>query len=234
MSERPLLPAVALDAAGLNRQHVFELAALPADLRATLGDCTGFRQLILIGHGGRRLWEAVQAAGPRGDHPIDDYSVRAVTVWLAAAAPGAAFRFVYPGTAPVPLQRLGKLAGWHHAAPFVVGVDSEWGPWWAYRAALLADTGFRPSQPVDRDSPCAGCASRPCIAACPAGAMDDGDFALATCLAFRRRPASPCALTCLARVACPVGTGHRYDAAQLAHSYGQSLAMLPPATPTPA
>jgi hypothetical protein len=232
MSERPLLPAGQLDAAGLNRQHVFDLAALPPDLRATLGDSAGFRQLILIGHGGRRLWERLQAAGPRGEHPVDDYSVRTVTAWLAAVAPGAAFRFLYPGDAPLPLQQLGRLAGWHHAAPFMVGVDAQWGPWWAYRAAVLADTGFRPSPPVDRESPCQACAGRPCATACPAGAMDDGHFALATCLAFRRRPASPCALTCLARIACPVGTKHRYDPAQLAHSYGRSLAMLPPAATT--
>lgn len=232
MSERPLLPAAPLDAAGLNRQHVFDLDALPADVRATLGDCSGFRQLILVGHGGRRLWERLQAVGPRGEHPVDDYSVRTVTAWLATAAPGAAFRFLYPGDAPVPLQQLGRLAGWHHAAPFMVGVDAGWGPWWAYRAAVLADTGFRPSQTVDRSSPCAACADRPCVVGCPAGAMNAGTFALDVCLDFRRRPGSACALTCLAREACPVGAGHRYDPAQLAHSYGRSLAMLqPPITP---
>jgi hypothetical protein len=118
------------------------------------------------------------------------------------------------------------LAGWHHAAPFMVGVDITWGPWWAYRAALLADSDFCASGAVDRTSPCAGCAKRPCISACPAGAMDAGHFALESCLAFRRQAASPCAFTCLAREACPVGAEHRYDAAQLRHSYGQSLSML--------
>lgn len=226
MSEHPLLPAAMLDAAGLNRQHIFDLADLPTGIATTLGDTTGFRQLILIGHGGRRLWERVCAERSVSEHPIDEFVVRTVTAWFGAVAPGRALRIVYPGPTPVGLQQLGLLAGWHHPAPFMVGVDAEWGPWWAYRAAVLADTGFRASQPVDRDSPCLACASRPCIAACPAGAMDDGDFALATCLAFRRRAASPCALTCLARLACPVGAEHRYDPAQLAHSYGQSLALL--------
>jgi hypothetical protein len=231
MSERPRLPVASLDAAGLNRQHVFDLGDLPADVVATFGDVAGFRQLILLAHGGRRLWDCVLAAGDGGRHPVDDYVRGVVHGWSAATLAGRRTRLLYPGEAPVPLQRLGKLAGWHRPAPFMVGVDPEWGPWWAYRAALLADSDFCPSPPVDRASPCAGCAARPCIAACPAGAMDDGRFALETCLAFRRRAASPCAFTCLAREACPVGAEHRYDAAQLRHSYGQSLALVRPASP---
>ena len=232
MSERPLLPSATLDAAGLNRQHVFDIADLPAEVAATLGDTTGFRQLILIAHGGRGLWDCIQAAGQAGEHPVDDYAVGIIRRWCADALPGRRTRLLYPGDAPVPLQRLGILAGWHHAAPFMVGVDITWGPWWAYRAALLADSDFCASRAVDRASPCAGCAKRPCISACPAGAMDAGRFALETCLAFRRQTASPCAFTCLARAACPVGAEHRYDAAQLRHSYGQSLTLARPAAAT--
>ena len=225
MSERALLPTAALDLAGLNRQHVFDLAALPDDVIATCSDVTGYRQLILLAHGGRRLWERVQASGSGDEHPVDTYVEDVVRRWCADTLPGRRTRLLYPGAAPVPLQRLGALAGWHHAAPFMVGVDPQWGPWWAYRAALLADSDFCPSRAVDRTAPCAGCADKPCIAACPAGAMDEGRFALATCLAFRRRSDSPCAFTCLAREACPVGAEHRYDAAQLRHSYGQSLTL---------
>jgi hypothetical protein len=231
MSDHLPLPAAALDAAGLNRQHVFDLADLPADVTATLGDTTRFRQLILIGHGGRRLWEQVCAEGSDSEHPIDDFVVRTLTAWFGEVAPGRAFRIIYPGATAVGLQRLGLLAGWHHPAPFMVGIDPGWGTWWAYRAAIVADTGFRPSPAVDRNNPCAGCGDRPCVAACPAGAMDGGRFALPRCLDYRRRPDSACTFTCLARVACPVGSDHRYEPAQLAHSYGRSLAMLQECTP---
>lgn len=231
MNERPLFPAAMLDAAGLNRQHVFDLGDLPADVAVTCGDIAGFRQLILLAHGGRRLWDCVQAAGSGGEHPVDDYVSGIVQRWTADNLPGCRTRLLYPGAAPVPLQRLGKLAGWHQPAPFMVGIDPEWGPWWAYRAALVADSNFRPSAPVDRASPCASCAHQPCVTACPAGAMDDGRFALEACLAFRRRAASPCAFTCLARVACPVGAEHRYDTSQLRHSYGQSLTLAHGITP---
>jgi hypothetical protein len=231
MSERPLLPSAALDLAGLNRQHVFDIADLPGDVTATCGELGGFRQLILLAHGGRLLWQRVQAAGTVGEHPVDTYVADVVRRWCADTLPGRRTRLLYPGEAPVPLQRLGALAGWHHAAPFMIGVDPQWGPWWAYRAVLLADSDFRASRAVDRAPPCAGCADQPCIAACPAGAMDDGRFALATCLAFRRRAASPCAFTCLAREACPAGAEHRYDAGQLRHSYGQSLTLAGTAAP---
>ena len=46
------------------------------------------------------------------------------------------------------------------------------------------------------------------------------------CIAQRLRADSACALTCPARLACPVGPEHRYSSAQMAHSYGISLAML--------
>ena len=226
MSERPPLPAAFLADAGLNRQHVFDLAALPDDVLATLGDAAGFRQLLLVGHGGRRLWERVRTANIGGRHPIDDYTVRTLARWFSECVPGRHYRILYPGPAPVGLQRLGTLAGWHNASPFMVGVDAVWGSWFAYRAALLADTDFRPSPPVDHTSPCLGCTAKPCIAGCPAGALADAKLALERCVAWRRQADSPCAFTCLARLACPAGAEHRYDEAQMRHSYGISLAML--------
>ena len=137
-----------LDAAGLNRQHVFNLADLPADLVAPLAPAAHERQLILFGHAGRRLWECVQAEGIRSAHPIDEYSVRTVAHWLAQALPTAQTRRLYPGTQPIGLQRLGAIAGWHHAAPFMVGIDPVWGSWFAYRVAILADTDLPASAPL--------------------------------------------------------------------------------------
>lgn len=226
MSERPIFPADALNAAGLNRHFVFDLAALPAAEKATLGDTTDFRQLILLGHGGRRLWERVKASGITSEHPIDDYTVRTVENWLADRLPGKAFRIIYPGEQPVGLQELGKLAGWHHASPFMIGVDHEWGSWYAYRAVVLCDSDFRPFFPVDRGNPCITCVGQPCISACPADALAGGEFNLERCSRFRLAADSPCAVGCLARIACPVAPGHRYDDDQIRHSYQRSLAML--------
>lgn len=224
-------PGAALARAGLNRHAVFDLAQLPAAIRATLGPAaapeTGFRQLLLLGHAGKALWEAVRQAGGAGPDPIDDYTQRTIADWFAGTLPGRRYSIVYPGPQPIPLQQLGELAGWHHATPFMLGIDATWGSWWAYRTAVLADTDFVPFPAVDRgcddQHPCATCAAKPCIAACPAGAMPEGRFALQKCVAYRRQPESACAYTCLARIACPVGSAHRYDPEQLRHSYGISL-----------
>lgn len=226
MTEARPFPVARLNAAGLNRQHLFDLAALPEAVRATLGDTAGFSQLLLVGHGGRRLWECVQASGTGGSDPIDDYTRQTLAEWFTSELPGSDYRILYPGEEPVGLQALGNLAGWHHPAPFRVGIDGEWGSWFAYRAAVLCTTPFSPFFRVDRGWPCATCNERPCVSACPAQALAGTDFDLNACLNWRMAPASTCADTCRARLACPVGTEHRYDAAQIRHSYGRSLDML--------
>lgn len=219
-----------LDDAGLNRQHVFDLQALPADLLAPLAVQPHERQLILLAHAGRRLWARVQQAGVEGPHPIDDYSVQTARQWLVQALPGARGRIVYPHGLPegrhLGLQRLGQLAGWHHAAPFMIGIDARWGTWFAYRVAMLTDTAL-PATPVEATGhPCASCAGKPCIAACPAHALGAEALDLQACMRQRLREGSPCALDCPARQACPVGAEHRYEASQMRHSAALSLAAI--------
>lgn len=226
MSEASPFPSDFFDAAGLNRQFVFDLATLPGDIRATLGDTRGFRSLILLGHAGRALWECVQASGLGGEHPIDDYTVRTVERCCTERLAGAAYRILYPGAQPIGLQALGRLAGWHQPSPLMIGVDPEWGSWWAYRAVVLSEFEFSPFFPVDRRSPCLTCQPAPCIATCPAQALSPTGLDLARCAEQRLQPESPCALGCPARQACPVGQAHRYRPEQTAHSYRQSLAML--------
>ena len=226
MSERQPFPADILNAAGLNRQFVFDLADLPEDIVAKLAPQAGERQLILFGHAGRRLWECVQASGIGGDDPIDDYSVRTVERWFAEQLPGQRCRILFPGEQPIGLQALGKLAGWHQPSPIMVGVDVEWGSWYAYRAVAIADTDFIPSPPLHERSPCPACAPRTCIAICPADALQAGQFDLDACSRYRLRPESACAHGCLARQACPAGAEHRYDPEQIRHSYSRSLAVI--------
>ena len=216
----------ALDAAGLNLQAVFSLAALPGDVAAALDPEGRHRRLILIGHGGRTLWERVKAADLATEHPIDEFTRARVAEWLAAQLPGVAHDLVYPGDTPVGLQALGRLAGWHHESPFRVGVNAEWGSWFAYRAVLLTDADLPPSEPLAGDSPCATCAELPCVAACPAEALSGDEFSLQRCIAYRRLSDSRCRVTCVARTSCPVRPEHRYDDAQIAHSYARSLAMI--------
>ena len=217
----------ALNGAGLKLQAVFDLDQLPADavvaLRGRYDPTHRYRQLILIGHGGKSLWEAVKASGMRSENPIDDFSVRTVGQWFAEQFPDTACEIIYPGNIPTDLQALGSIAGWHHASPFMLGINQEWGTWFAYRVVLLAATDLEPSRPLPGESPCARCADTPCITACPAGAMDDGGFALNKCIDYRREASSRCKATCVARLSCPVGSAHRYGDEQMRHAYSISL-----------
>lgn len=217
----------ALNRAGLNLQAVFDLQQLPADrvaeLRQRFDPAHRYRQLILIGHGGRRLWEAVGESGIGGEHPIDEFSTRTAAQWFATQCPEKRCEIVYPGGFAVGLQTLGKLAGWHHASPFMVGINEAWGTWYAYRVLLLADTDLPPSAPMAGESPCLRCRDRICIASCPGAALDGAGFSLGNCSSYRRRAESRCATSCVARISCPVASGHRYDEAQIRHSYSKSL-----------
>ncbi|MES2878349.1 MAG: hypothetical protein V4713_07990 [Pseudomonadota bacterium] len=235
MSKKPAVDPVfaSLAAQGLNLHAVFSLASLPPEVLDTLAltedERERFRQLILIGHRGRDLWNTLQKRGMHGKHPIDEFVTERVAAWMAGPLQGHAWCQVFPGAHPVGLQRLGALAGWHHPSPFWVGVDAEWGSWFAYRAVVLADTQLALTPRREFPSPCDSCADKPCIAACPAGALASertGSWRLQTCLDFRKRPQSPCEDRCLARNACPVGAGHRYADEQVAYHYLQSLPVI--------
>ncbi len=221
MNERQVFPGAVLSDIGLNRQAIFDIATLPEEIRVTLGATSG--QLILIGHGGKQLWQAVQASGIASSDPIDDFTLANVQRWFADFLPDHSYQILYPGEHPVGLQALGKLAGWHQPSPFMLGIDSEWGTWYAYRAVMLADTNFLPTTAVDRNNPCTSCQDKPCITHCPAGALDGEQFSLNKCISYRQQADSRCQFTCLARISCPVGAEHRYDEAQLRHTYAISL-----------
>ena len=226
----------ALDAEGLNLHAVFTLDRLSAGWRDSLDRERRYRQLILIGNGGRALWTAIEAEGITSENPIDEFSVRRVAAWLAVHASGRRYQILYPGDRPIGLQTLGELAGWHFASPFMVGINARWGTWFAYRVAVLADTEFADSasecaagesaRATLTVSPCAACRQRPCVDACPAQAMDEAGFDLQRCVAYRRRPGSACRLACLARLACPVKRELRYGDKQMRHSYATSLRMI--------
>lgn len=224
-----------LNDAGLNCQAVFELTQLSPEVREMLlarcPQAAQYKQMILIGHGGQRFYHALKESGAElvreeGKHPVDDFSVATVQRYLQQDWPECDYEIVYPGAYTVSLQELGKLAGWHHASPFMVGVNQHFGSWFAYRCLVLANTALPLTVALGDASPCDSCASKICISACPAKALEGGEFNLIKCIAYRRLPESKCRNTCIARVSCPVGTEHRYPREQIAYHYGRSIAMI--------
>ncbi|HKI59569.1 MAG TPA: hypothetical protein VKA23_00925 [Mariprofundaceae bacterium] len=214
---------------GLNLHAVMNLSTLAGEVRDVLEkqvpQLERYKQLILIGHGGRRMWEVLQASAYRDrPEPVDSLSVDTVKKWLAEACPGAAYEIIYPAAERlVPLQQLGALAGWHHASPFRIGINRQWGSWFAYRAVVLIDSDLPETAAETWGSPCESCVDKPCITACPAGAVADRERMLTLCIDYRLQQDSHCARQCLSRLACPVAVEHRYSREQIDYHYGQSL-----------
>jgi epoxyqueuosine reductase len=221
--------------AGLNLQAVFNCEDLPADTgkqiqgtdNTPLHDC----QLLLLGNGGTKFWQELKHRQPilnGADNPVDRYVLEVLEENLS---PSDLLKIEYPGNHFAPLTQLGRLCGWHHSSPMGLGIHSEYGLWFAYRALVLVTRQFEPSplwlptadSNTGRLSPCQRCTSKPCIAACPASAVSIHAFQLKTCTAHRLFDDSNCRLTCHARSACPVGIKHHYSPEQMAYHYQHSL-----------
>ncbi|MDQ6992783.1 MAG: hypothetical protein Q9M31_04860 [Mariprofundus sp.] len=213
---------------GLNLQAVFDLVTLPAHIVAQLEAVEAtkaYRQLLVFGHGGRRFWQALSATKSMdADNPVDRFSINTINSFFSEENPENSYRVIFPEHhGIVPLQQLGKLAGWHHDSPFLLGLNSVWGSWFAYRAVVLADTAFALTQPLPAISPCEVCVSRACLSACPAVIFPCSEITLAACIKERLQESSCCAHRCLARMACPVMAEQRYGDQQMAYHYGCSL-----------
>ena len=215
---------------GLNLHCVLDLAALPTKISSQLAaltpDFAAMRQVIIIGHGGPGLWDAVtdgRAVGEiDGADPIDTNSRQSVADFFH----GYQFHCLYPGDAAVNLQWFGEYAGWHHTTPFRIGINAAFGTWFAYRALVIANTRFALSKKSATQHPCTGCTTKACMAACPVARPGADAIDLNDCLGYRLSENSPCAQTCLAREACPVAPRQRYSTAQLAYHYNESLIYL--------
>lgn len=215
---------------GLNLQAVFQLNQLPdtiqSPLKEAVDDYEAFTQLLLLGHGGQVLWDAVKSSGISSANPIDDFTKQTIKDFFRLQHPKAQFQILYPGEPLIPLQQLGDLAGWHFQSPFMVGVNDVWGSWYAYRAVVIANTQFQPSEKADFQSSCKTCQDKPCLDACPSGAVSENGLDMAKCTQYRKVSDSRCQDICHARVACPVGRSHQYKNEQIRYHYLRSLSTI--------
>jgi len=211
----------------LNDADERDLAEFP-DLAAMARD----RTLVLIGNAGPGLYDAFFAAGPiTGDNPLDDWTRRIITP--IAERFGASAAFPSDGPPWLPFQRWAMRAEGVKASPLGVLIHPEFGLWHAYRAALIFDRMLDlPPVPL-RPHPCDSCVARPCLSACPVGAVTMQGYAVDNCARHvGSGDGKACrSIGCLARRACPVGTGHSYpDRAMAFHMAaflrGRGIAIL--------
>jgi len=204
---------LAVKAAGLNVQAVMDSSKATEVLDGL--DVGSWPSLLLLGSTGPTMWESMLSVGwmSRPD-PVDSWCAAHLSRMRQALPMRAVF--VFPSRAPVDVLALGRLAGWAHPSPMGLGIHPRHGLWVGYRGAVLlgahvAERGLR-TEP----SPCESCVEKPCISACPGGAVQVDGLTLATCFA-QRLASTACTTSCASRRACPVGDGSRYPAAQLAH-----------------
>lgn len=166
------------------------------------------RTLLLIGNAGPALWNILRDAPESRDiypDPLDRFTRRILTEVAEDFGLGVAFPFGGPPWHP--FQRWALKVG--HFSPSPVGVlaHAVYGPWVAFRAALLSQDLFGTFQAGGRPGPCVNCRTKPCIQACPAEALsEEHGYDVPRCrVHVTASPGAVCLTGCLARRACPVG-----------------------------
>lgn len=201
------------DAAASLARHGLSLRGTfnPADREAPPGPSgQPARSVLLIGNAGGAFWSHFdawrrqQAADPA--NPLDAWTKTVVEP--VAAAIGA--RAVYPFERPFqPFQQWAMRAEGLKPSPLGILLHPVYGPWHAYRAALLFDEAVAAPVAPAAAHPCDICATKPCMKACPVGAHADDGFDYRGCVGHLAS-GGDCMAGCFDRNACPVGTEHRY------------------------
>ncbi len=167
------------------------------------------RALALIAPtGGRRFWECVTKSPEWHDgapHPIDRWSRRVLSALAADFGGQALFPFDGPPFLPFHAWALATGRIWESPVRWLIG--AEHGLWISFRGALALP--FVLSMPT-AERPCERCTEKPCLVACPVGALGPQGYQAQACHAFLDKEAGRACLEagCRVRAACPISLAH--------------------------
>lgn len=189
---------------------------------ASLPDGEPASAVVLIGIAGSAMWPVFRAwrdtqPDNGGSDPLDRWSE--IVIGTVAAEFGASA--CYPSAAPYqPFQSWAMKAEGLKPSPLGILIHPRFGLWHSYRGALLFAEWSDDTQAVGTAGahPCDSCFEKPCLSACPVGAIAESGFDVARCRQHLATPAGQggCMVSgCHARNACPVGAAYRYPEAQL-------------------
>jgi hypothetical protein len=202
--------AAAARAEGLTVLGAFH--PVPAD-----GAPAGCGTLALLAPDEPGFWTVFQAAPEFGDgrpDPLNRWSER--VIGGLAERLGAAALYPFGGPPWPPFTAWARRTGEAWDSPVGLLVHARLGLFVSYRGALALPQ--RLDLPAPGRRPCDGCA-RPCLGACPAGALGGAGYDLAACHRYLDTdPGRDCmGRGCAVRRACPVGRGQRPEAQSAFH-----------------
>jgi hypothetical protein len=165
--------------------------------------------LILLAPAEPGYWAHVTASAEWTDgatDPIDRWSTRVIGQ-LAAELDGRAW-FPFGGPPHAPFFAWARRSGRAWASPVTLLVHDVAGLMISYRGAIGLNQ--RLDLPAPPPCPCDSCETRPCLSACPAGALAGAGYDLAACHAFLDRPEGGDCLGngCRVRRACPLSQAY--------------------------
>jgi len=164
--------------------------------------------LVLTGPDEPGFWAHVTASPEwldKAPDPLDRWSRR--VIGAAARELGAEALFPFGGPPWQPFHRWALRSGRAWESPVRLLVHDRAGLMVSYRGALLLPR--RLDLPPVPPCPCDTC-TRPCLTACPAGALTGTGYDLPACHDFLDRPGGHDCMSrgCAVRRACPVSQGY--------------------------
>jgi ferredoxin len=184
----------------------------------------GCRSAVVFANGGTDLWDSFiedlkrrPEHLSRHQHPFDDFVHRAIH--KADPEPTPTRRWIRCAAEPevfLDFRPLAHEAGIGFQSKMGLIIHPEYGLWVGLRAVLLTTEDLLPKPTSMKDSPCASCEFKPCISACPAGAVGPSGWSVKIC-AQHHQESTDCHGRCHSRNACPVGVEHRHGLLQ--HNY---------------
>ncbi len=169
-------------------------------------DAGGAGTLVLLGPS-QDFWPVLTASPEfSDDHPVDRWSQRVITA--LAGQLGARAIFPFGGPPYAPFLSWAKRTGRAWDSPVGMLVHDTSGLLVSYRGALAFAQQLK-IPPTGGDSPCVTCDAKPCLTACPVGALSPQGYDVPACHAFLDSAAGQDCMTrgCAVRRICPVSKG---------------------------
>ncbi len=166
----------------------------------------GTRTVVLLGPLEPGFWPHLRAQPEwGGPDPVDRWSRR--VIGRIACGFGAKALFPFGGAPYHPFYQWALRTGRIWDSPVRLLLHDQQGLMVSFRGALALKQGL--TLPPDPPQPCSPCA-KPCLTACPVGALSGAGYDLAACHGYLDSPAGADCMEqgCAVRRACPVSAAY--------------------------